>query len=140
MKSTADATMTIGDLAARFGLATHVLRHWETVGLLTPHRAAGGHRRYGPTDLTRVAVILIGKDAGLDLAQLRRLLATGNPMDHPDLLLRHVAELEQRIERAQAAKDLIEHALACPNPFDECPHAQARLASRMRPAGEAVPS
>jgi hypothetical protein len=27
---------TIGELAARFGLATHVLRHWEDVGLLSP--------------------------------------------------------------------------------------------------------
>ncbi|WP_443137105.1 helix-turn-helix domain-containing protein [Kribbella sp. CCNWLW197] len=26
----------IGVLAARFGLATHVLRHWEDEGLLTP--------------------------------------------------------------------------------------------------------
>ena len=30
--------MTIGELAARFGLATHVLRHWEAVGLLGPER------------------------------------------------------------------------------------------------------
>ncbi|MGN9781028.1 MerR family DNA-binding transcriptional regulator [Nonomuraea sp. ZG12] len=29
-------------LAARFGLATYVLRHWETMGLLTPVRRANG--------------------------------------------------------------------------------------------------
>ena len=29
---------TIGELAARFGLATHVLRHWEDMGLLSPAR------------------------------------------------------------------------------------------------------
>ncbi|MER5317779.1 MerR family transcriptional regulator [Streptosporangium roseum] len=28
--------MTIGDVAARFGPATHVLRHWESMGLLSP--------------------------------------------------------------------------------------------------------
>jgi DNA-binding transcriptional MerR regulator len=135
MESTDDGGgMTIGELADRFGLATHVLRHWESVGLLAPRRAAGDRRRYTPADLTRVAVILLSKDAGLDLAQIRDLLSTDDPMDHPDLLRRHVAELERRIERARAAKELIEHALACPSTFAECPHARARLASRMRPA------
>ncbi len=33
---------TIGELAARFGLATHVLRHWEDVGLLTPSATPAG--------------------------------------------------------------------------------------------------
>jgi MerR family copper efflux transcriptional regulator len=94
MKSTGAEELTIGELADRFGLATHVLRHWESVGLLNPRRAAGDRRRYTTADLTRVAVILIGKDAGLGLAQLRELLATDNPMDHPDVLRRHVADLE----------------------------------------------
>jgi DNA-binding transcriptional MerR regulator len=44
--------MSIGALAARFGLATHVLRHWESMGLLHPVRDAGGRRRYGADDLT----------------------------------------------------------------------------------------
>ena len=33
--------LTIGELATRFGLATHVLRHWEDEGLLSPARRAG---------------------------------------------------------------------------------------------------
>ncbi|WP_214401017.1 MerR family transcriptional regulator [Pseudonocardia lacus] len=134
MKSTGEE-LTIGELAARFGLATHVLRHWETVGLLHPRRAAGDRRRYTPADLVRIAVILISKDAGFTLPQIRELLTTDNPMDHPHLRRRHVAALEQRIERARAAKELIEHALSCPLPFDECPHARERIEARMRPSG-----
>ncbi|WXK67305.1 MerR family DNA-binding transcriptional regulator [Nonomuraea sp. N2-4H] len=34
MKST--PMMAIGEVAARFGLAPHVLRHWEAMGLLSP--------------------------------------------------------------------------------------------------------
>ena len=30
--------MTIGQVADHFRLPTHVLRHWESVGLLTPAR------------------------------------------------------------------------------------------------------
>jgi DNA-binding transcriptional MerR regulator len=104
------------------------------MGLLAPDRAAGGQRRYGESDLPRVAMILIGKEAGLGLRVLRDLLSMPNPMEHADLLRRHVTVLEQRISEAQAAKDLIEHALACPLSFDECPHARERIAARIPPA------
>jgi MerR family transcriptional regulator, copper efflux regulator len=125
--------LTIGELAHRFGLATHVLRHWESMGLLAPGRDDGGQRRYGEADLVRVALILMGKEAGFSLRELCKLLATDNPMDHPQLLRRHVAALEDRIARATAAKDLIEHALSCPLPFNECPHARERIAARIPP-------
>ncbi|MEV7526218.1 MerR family transcriptional regulator [Streptomyces sp. NPDC091371] len=137
MKSSAE--MTIGEVAERFGLATHVLRHWESAGLLTPARQRTGHRRYGQADLARVAVILIAKDAGLDLGRIREVFATGDPMDRRDLLHGHLAELERRIARATAAKNLIEHALACPQPFDTCPHARAAIAARIPPEGAPAP-
>ncbi|MEU3456347.1 MerR family transcriptional regulator [Micromonospora sp. NPDC006766] len=124
---------TIGELAHRFGLATHVLRHWESVGLLAPGRDGGGQRRYGDADLVRVAMILMGKEAGFGLRELRTLLGTDNPMDHPELLRRHVVDLQERIDRATAAKELIEHALACPSRFDECPHAREQVAARIPP-------
>ncbi|GAB1516915.1 hypothetical protein JCM33774_89610 [Actinophytocola sp. KF-1] len=78
-----------------------------------------------------MAMILIGKEAGLGLRQLREILSTSNPMDHTDLLREHVAVLEQRIRQAQRAKELIEHALACPTPFPDCPTAINRIASRI---------
>jgi hypothetical protein len=65
------------------------------------------------------------------LRQLRVLLTANSPMDHPDLLRRHVAVLEDRIVKATAAKELIEHALSCPLPFDECPHAREQIAARI---------
>lgn len=129
--SSAGDRFTIGEVADRFGLAAHVLRHWEGVGLLAPARGAGGQRWYAPADLMRVAIILMGKEAGLGLQELRELLSTGNPMDRPDLLRQHLAVLERRIRQAQAAKDLIEHALSCPLSFDECPHARAQLVARI---------
>ena len=131
--STSHGHLTIGELASRFGLATHVLRHWESMGLLAPGRAAGGQRRYGHADLARVAMVLMGKEAGLGLREMRELLSTANPMDHADLLRRHVTVLEHRIAQAQAAKDLIEHALSCPLSFDECPHAREQISTRIPP-------
>lgn len=129
-----DAHLTIGELAGRFGLATHVLRHWESMGLLAPGRAAGGQRRYGHADLARVAMILMGRQAGLSLRDLSEVLSTDNPMDHSDLLRRHVRDLEHRIAEARVAKEFIEHALTCPLRFDQCPHAREQIAARIPPA------
>lgn len=128
------ADFSIGELAGRFGLPTHVLRHWESIGLLAPARDSGGQRRYGDPDLARVAMILMGKEAGLGLRELGEVLSTDNPMDHADLLRRHVDVLERRIAQSQAAKDFIEHALSCPLSFDRCPHAQEQIQARIPPA------
>ena len=136
--SAADGDLTIGELAGRFGLATHVLRHWESMGLLAPGRAAGGQRRYGQADLMRVAMVLMGKEAGIGLRELGLLLSAADPMDRADLLRQHVAELDERIARAQAAKDLIEEALQCPLSFDECPRARQQIAARIPPARQGV--
>src|SRR4051794_13418097 len=95
MKSS--ATMSIGEVAGRFGLATHVLRHWETMGLLSPARVNGGRRRYGSSDLVRVATILLAKDAGLALADIRDLLTTTDIEERRRIQRRHRAQLIQRI-------------------------------------------
>ncbi|MBF6166337.1 MerR family transcriptional regulator [Streptomyces gardneri] len=125
--------LTIGDLARRFGLGTHVLRYWESLGLLEPARRNGGQRLYEQTDLERVALILMGKEAGLTLGQLATVLSTADPMEHRDLLCHHVDELERRIAQAQAAKELIEHALACPHSMTECEQAREHISARIPP-------
>jgi MerR family copper efflux transcriptional regulator len=78
-------------------------------------------------------MILMGKEAGLGLRELRNLLSTANPMDHADVLRHHVTVLDRRITQAQAAKELIEHALSCPTSFAECSHAQKRIEARIPP-------
>jgi len=135
MKASAD--LSIGELAGHFGLAAHVLRHWESIGLLEPARDAYGRRRYGPGDITRVALIVMGKGAGFALPRLRELLSGDDPMDRPELLREHLRILEERIARASAARDLIEHALSCPLNFHECGHARERIAAVVEAGGVA---
>jgi MerR family copper efflux transcriptional regulator len=115
-------TMTIGQLAARFDLAPHVLRHWEAMGLLAPATRVNGRRRYAQEHLTRVAMIVGGKSGGLSLEQLRELLAARSPDDRRELLERHHADLEQRIRDIEQSKAMIEHALGCEqHDFTRCP-------------------
>lgn len=136
MKSTgADAPLlSIGEVAERFGLATHVLRHWETLGLLTPARDAGARRRYRPDDVYRVAVILRAKDAGFSLDDVHAMIATPDPAARNVILRRQQAELHARIAAAQTSLDLIEGALECEHEdFTRCPHFQTTVADRISP-------
>src|SRR5688500_7439361 len=108
MKSSVEqAEMTIGELADRFGLATHVLRHWEAVGLLTPARRVNGRRRYGRDALARIALIQLCKELGFELEQIRAMLDATDPVARKEVLARHDAEMERRIESATAARELI---------------------------------
>ena len=113
MKATgARSTWTVGELAARFDLPTHVLRHWESVGLLCPRRDAAGSRRYGPADLVRVAVILRNKSAGMTLEQIAVLLDADAENRHA-VLEAHLRDLAERAEAIERSRQMTEHALRC---------------------------
>ena len=126
--------MTIGDIAGRFGLATHVLRHWESVGLLTPARVVAGRRRDRTTALYRVATILRAKEAGLSLEQIRELLASAASARRRDILRRHRADLVARIDALQESLRFIEGGLECEHEdLAACPHYQAMVRERIGP-------
>jgi MerR family copper efflux transcriptional regulator len=115
--------LTIGELAARFDLAPHVLRHWEAMGLLAPAARVNGRRRYTQEHLSRIAFILGGKSGGLSLEQLRALLAARSPHDRKELLERHHADLLRRIRDIERSTAMIEHALDCDeHDFTTCPN------------------
>lgn len=122
----------IGELAARFGLATHVLRHWEDMGLLSPTRREAGRRVYGPAQMTRVAEILLGKDAGFSLEQLRELFSAPDLHRRREVLRGQLAQVKERMARLALAQMLLEHGLRCRHPdFQTCPHARAMVLARL---------
>lgn len=123
---------TIGELAARFGLATHVLRHWEDMGLLSPARRVAGRRVYGPAHMTRVAEILLGKDAGFSLEQLRELFTAPDRDRRREVLRGQLAQVRARMARLALSQTLLEHALRCQHPdYQSCPHFQAMVLARL---------
>jgi DNA-binding transcriptional MerR regulator len=121
--------MAIGQVADHFGLPAHVLRHWESVGLLRPARVEGGRRRYTRDDLFRVASIVRAKQAGLPLRDIGAFLAAGNPAARKDVLRRNHRALRARMAALQSALDLLEAGLNCTHEdIATCPNYQANLA------------
>ena len=72
----ADATLTIGEVSARTGLAPSALRFYERRGLVRAERTDGNQRRYRRSTLRRLAFIQAGTAAGIPLARLRAGLET----------------------------------------------------------------
>jgi MerR family transcriptional regulator, copper efflux regulator len=103
---------TIGELASRFDLPTNVLRHWESLGLMSPERDASGYRRYGRQDLVRVAVILRNQAAGMSLDQIGVLLDAEAHGRH-DVLEAHLRDLDERAKSIERSRAMTEHALRC---------------------------
>ena len=113
MKSSrATIDWSIGEAAERFGVETHVLRHWEDVGLLGPARDSAGRRRYGKDDVVRVATIVRSKAAGMTLDQIAVLLDDEAPGRHR-ILQEHIADLDRRMVEMQHARDMAVHAYEC---------------------------
>ncbi|TQM09847.1 DNA-binding transcriptional MerR regulator [Pseudonocardia kunmingensis] len=121
--------MTIGQVADHFGLPAHVLRHWESVGLLSPARVEAGRRRYTRDDLFQVASIMIMKQAGLPLSDIRDFLASSHTPARKDMLRRNYRALQVRMATLRSALDLLEAGLNCPHEdIATCPNARAHLA------------
>jgi len=103
---------SIGEVADRFGLETHVLRHWEDMRLLAPARDSAGRRRYGRDDVVRVATVIRSKAAGMSLEQILVLLDAGSA-DRHQVLEAHIADLDRRMEEMRRSREMTEHALSC---------------------------
>jgi DNA-binding transcriptional MerR regulator len=128
MKSSAEPSWSIGELAERFQLPTHVLRHWESEGLLQPARDPAGRRRVGEPDAYRVAAIIASKAAGMSLEQVRALL-DATVTDRRAILEQHLRDLQERITAIERSQHLTEHALGCrAHDISQCPNFRAGVA------------
>lgn len=66
--------LSIGQVAARGGIAASALRFYESLGLLHEFRTDRGQRRYLRDTLRRVAFIKAGQEVGLSLDEVKQAL------------------------------------------------------------------
>lgn len=100
-----ESGLTVGQVAARTGIAESAVRWYADQELLPCERVAGNQRRFFADVQCRVAMIGAAQEVGLSLAQIKDALAvlpSGEPPTEQDWarLADHLrAELHQRIER-----------------------------------------
>lgn len=115
------ATLTIGDVTQRSGIAQTALRYYEQVGLLpAPHRV-GGQRRYQESVLMRLEVIRLCKTAGFSLTEIALLLkddTPGRPLARK-LAQTKLAEIDEQLKSLARARAIIEWGMRCTCPSIE---------------------
>jgi DNA-binding transcriptional MerR regulator len=83
MDKAPDAFLTIGEMAQRLGVKTHILRYWEEqFPMLKPLTRAGGRRLYRPSDvglLHQINDLLHGQ--GYTIKGARQFLQNGGMAD-----------------------------------------------------------
>ena len=96
----------IGDVARATGLTPRALRFYETHGLVTPLRTAGGRRVYGPGELARLNAAVALKRAGFSLKRIGELLA-GREVDLGRLVAAQLAQIEVEAAALAASRTLL---------------------------------
>lgn len=72
--------MTIGKVAAAAGVNVETVRYYQRSGLVPePTRPPGSVRRYSTETVARLRFIKRAQELGFTLAEIRRLLALGDP-------------------------------------------------------------
>ena len=112
-------TLTIGDFAARSGVAPSALRYYEREGLIRSTRTSGNQRRYERTELRRVAFIRIAQQVGVTLDEIRAALAelpenrTPTRADWARLSDRWRNRLDEKINLMQRLRDDLSGCIGC---------------------------
>lgn len=111
--------LTIGEVAARSGVATSALRFYEDQGLIASERTDAGHRRYPRTVLRRVAFIVFAQKVGLSLEEIRAELARLPRNRAPDradwtkLSAGWTQRIDERIAELERMKEGMRECIGC---------------------------
>jgi MerR family transcriptional regulator, redox-sensitive transcriptional activator SoxR len=111
--------LTVGQLAARSGVAVSALHFYEAQGLIRSNRTRGNQRRYPRDTLRRVAVIRVAQRVGIPLRLIGEALAelpdqrTPTRADWSRLSSAWRAELDDRIDQLVRLRDDLTDCIGC---------------------------
>lgn len=113
------AQLSVGEVAARSGVAVSTLHFYETKGLIASTRSHGNQRRYERAVLRRLGIIRIGQELGISLAEIGSALDT-LPRDHAPtqkdwtaLSRRWREALDARIAGLTRFRDRLDGCIGC---------------------------
>ncbi|MEO0357995.1 MAG: redox-sensitive transcriptional activator SoxR [Pseudomonadota bacterium] len=111
--------LSIGQVAARTGLAVSAIRYYEDEKLIAVDRNAGGQRRYQRADIRRLSFIIITQRLGFSIADIRGMLAelpndrTPTQADWTRLSTRIRGVLDTRIAQMTKLRDTLDGCIGC---------------------------
>ena len=120
--------MNIGEAATASRVSAKMIRHYETLGLVTPLRKSNNYRAYTDQNVAILRFIRHARDLAFPLAEVKRLLALWKNDGRQSaevrrIALSHVDALEEKARSLKAVADSLRHlAQSCQgNSRPECP-------------------
>jgi DNA-binding transcriptional MerR regulator len=111
--------LTIGEFATLTHLSVRTLRRYHEAGLLRPATVDRftGYRYYEPEQIPIAQVIHRLRQLDVPLAEVKSILATDDPEQRADVVMRHLRRLEAELDRTRAAVVSLRRLLR-PDPAD----------------------
>lgn len=126
--------LDISEVAKRSGMPASTLRFYEQKRLIRSIGRKGLYRLFDRGVLERLALISLGRCAGLSLDEIARMFAAdGRPRIDRAMLAAKADELGQTIRKLAAMRRGLRHAADCPAASHmECPTFRRLLRSTAR--------
>ncbi len=102
----------IGDAAHELDVPTHVLRHWDDVGVVVPDRLPSGHRDYSEEHLRRLRVLRACQGVGISLSDIR-LILDRNELERIAVIEEHLARIRRQQTELGHAERFLTHVASC---------------------------
>ena len=115
----AKGDLSVGEMAARAGVAVSTLHFYEAEGLIESWRTPANHRRYDRRELRRVAIARVAQSVGIPLAEVKVVL-DGLPRgravtaaDWADAAASWADMLNDKIAVLERLRDQMDHCIGC---------------------------
>lgn len=111
--------LTIGQVAARTGLATSAIRYYEDEGLVFPFRNSAGQRRFASADIRRLSFVMLSQKLGFTISEIREAMAklpkdrAPSREDWTRISLTFGQVMDARIARLQSLRDRLDGCIGC---------------------------
>ena len=125
-----DACFSIQQVSERTGLSAYTLRYYEQVGVLNSvRRDAGGRRRYTTEDVAWIALLILMRDMGMQLTQIRAFAdlmraGTAAAPERLALIEAHQTQVKAQVEALCENLTMIEQKLAMMRRMEDNPNEQ----------------
>ncbi|HSG79163.1 MAG TPA: redox-sensitive transcriptional activator SoxR [Acidimicrobiia bacterium] len=110
---------SVGEVAARVGIAPSAVRFYEDEGLISASRTEGNQRRFTPVELRRISVIRAAQAVGLTLGEIRSALdvlgrrRTPTAADWARMGEAWKSSLDERIVALERLRDDLDGCIGC---------------------------
>ena len=111
--------MNIGEASRQSAMSAKMIRHYESLGLLTKvARSDSGYRQYDDAAVHTLRFIRRARDLGFGTGEIANLLALWRNRKRASsqvkrIALEHAADLRRRVEAMQAMQRTLEHLAHC---------------------------